>query len=190
MDESELPQRPLELLRLITPRMLEHGGWHHTRRKGGYLYDQDLSGMVRSIFFVEVEKAMGAARFANGDWRDVAHVVPLFEPILDAAGTNRTVAIAYVTLCERAFGALPLAIFVEHLPKIIGGRIGLPSGWRGTSLPARLADLIQRYSESVQPLPLDWARTLLRALDALVDMGDRRAAAVQCSETFKDVRLG
>ena len=53
-----------------------------------------------------------------------------------------------------------------------------------------MADLIQRYSESVQPLQLEWARTLLRALDALVDMGDRRAAAVQCSETFKDIRLG
>jgi hypothetical protein len=30
---------------------------------------------------------------------------------------------------------------------------------------------------------------MLRILDLLVDMGDRRAAALQTSEIFKDVRL-
>ena len=40
-----------------------------------------------------------------------------------------------------------------------------------------------------RPLPTEMARALLRALDALVDMGDRRASAIQTSEVFKDVRL-
>ena len=38
-------------------------------------------------------------------------------------------------------------------------------------------------------MPHAMAQTFLRALDQLVDMGDRRAAAVQQSEIFRSVRL-
>ncbi|RBH44386.1 hypothetical protein C3F00_038280, partial [Pseudomonas sp. MWU13-2860] len=62
-------------------------------------------------------------------------------------------------------------------------------GWRGTQLPARLSGLIQRFSERQQPMPLEMAQMLLRALDRLVDMGDRRAAAVQLCEVFRAVRM-
>ena len=41
-----------------------------------------------------------------------------------------------------------------------------------------------------QPLPLSTARELLVALDVMVDRGDRRAAAIQTSEVFKDIRTG
>jgi hypothetical protein len=44
-------------------------------------------------------------------------------------------------------------------------------------------------AEQAYPLDDGVARTLLRVLDALVDMGDRRAAALQISETFKDIRV-
>lgn len=189
MDEPMVPKNSLEIIQLIVPCMLQHKGWASTRRDDGSLYDHDLSRMVRSVFFVDVEKAMGAARFANANWQEVLLVVPLFEPIIIAAGSNRTVAEAYVTLCERAFGSLPLDTFIRHIPYVVRSRTGLPSGWRGTNLPARLADLIQRYSESVESMSPECARILLRALDCLVDMGDRRAAAVQCSEAFKEVRL-
>lgn len=49
--------------------------------------------------------------------------------------------------------------------------------------------LIQRFSERKQPMPIGMAQKLLRALDSLVGMGDRRAAAVQLSEVFRSVRL-
>jgi hypothetical protein len=39
------------------------------------------------------------------------------------------------------------------------------------------------------PLPPALAQAMLRILDKLVDMGDRRSAALQLSEIFKDVRL-
>jgi hypothetical protein len=38
-------------------------------------------------------------------------------------------------------------------------------------------------------MQLTMAQKLLRALDRLVDMGDRRAAAVQLSEVFRSVRI-
>jgi hypothetical protein len=39
------------------------------------------------------------------------------------------------------------------------------------------------------PLERELAQGMLRVLDRLVDMGDRRSAALQTSETFKNVRL-
>ena len=188
MDEPTLPQVPLALLSSMIPRLLSHRGWKQATWNDGALHNAELSRIVRIVFFVEVEKAACSARFANGDWKDVSHIFPVIEPILAAQGQNPTVASAFLTLCERAFDAYPIERFVTHLPLVLGGAGGMPLGWRGSSLPARLAGLIQRFSERTQPLPAAVARTLLRALDALVDMGDRRAAAIQTSEVFKDVR--
>jgi hypothetical protein len=188
MDEPALPQVPLALLGSMIPRLLSHRGWRQATWNDGALHDAELSRIVRIVFFVEIEKALCSARFANGDWSDVPHIFPIIEPILAAQGQNPTVTSAFLTLCERAFDSYPIDRFVTQLPLVLGGGGGMPLGWRGTSLPARLAGLIQGFSERTQPLPAAVARTLLRALDALVDMGDRRAAAIQTSEVFKDVR--
>lgn len=39
-------------------------------------------------------------------------------------------------------------------------------------------------------MPPAMAHKLLRALDRLVDMGDKHPAAVQLSEVFRSVRIG
>jgi Arm DNA-binding domain len=57
-------------------------------------------------------------------------------------------------------------------------------GWRKTTVPSRVATLIQRFSERDKALTEATARGLLRAIDAFVDMGDRRAAAIQTSEVL------
>lgn len=189
MDELVLPSTPLALLGLIIPRLLAHGGWESARWNDGRINDAELSRMVRVLFFVDVEKSAGWSRFANGNWSDVASIHPIIDPILAAYGQNPTVTSAYLTMCERAILSYPLERFVAQLPLVFGGGEGMPVGWRGTSMPARLAGLIQRFSEKTQPLSAETARTLLRALDALVDMGDRRAAAIQTGEVFKDVRI-
>jgi hypothetical protein len=38
-------------------------------------------------------------------------------------------------------------------------------------------------------MPVALAQKFLRILDMLVDMGDRRSAALQLSEAFREVRL-
>jgi hypothetical protein len=93
-------------------------------------------------------------------WSDVSRVHPLIEPILEAQGRNPAVTRAFLTLCERAFEYYPGERFVAQLPMILGISEGMPLGWRGTSLPARLAALIQRFSERTQPLPFGPARSL------------------------------
>jgi hypothetical protein len=37
---------------------------------------------------------------------------------------------------------------------------------------------------------LSMAQAFLRILDQLIDMGDRRSAALQLGEGFRDIRLG
>lgn len=188
MDEPVFPANPLTLLERIVPRVLAHRRWEQSKWNDGEIHDSDLHSMVRALFFIDIERAMGAARFANGDWTDVTNINSIIDPILTAQGQNSTVISAYLTLCERAYQAYPLELFVARLPMVLGGGGGMPLGWRGTAIPARLAGVIQLFSEKVHPLPDEMARPLLRALDALVDMGDRRAAAIQTSEAFKDVR--
>ncbi|AHX16386.1 hypothetical protein CH75_16690 [Dyella jiangningensis] len=188
MDEHVFPPVPLDLLTKIVSRMLTFESWRRASWNDGSLHDRELADMIRSIFFIAIEKAMGAARFANGDWQEVLRVLPLTEPILETYGENKTVASAFVTRCERAFDTYPVDQFVTQLSFVLGRSEGMPLGWHSSSLPARLAGLIQRFSEKTQPLPTAMGRILLSALDTLVDLGDRRAAAVQISEVFKDIR--
>lgn len=79
-------------------------------------------------------------------------------------------------------------IFADQvLAQIIDGR--LPSAWKATAIPASIAALVQAHSDRQYPLPPTLAQKLLRILDALVDLGDRRSAALQQSESFRGVRL-
>ena len=188
MDEPILPATPLALLGSTVPRLLSHHGWRRAAWDDGALHNSELSCIVRILFFINIDGALKSTRFANGDWRDVSHIFPVIEPVLAAQGPTPAVTSAFLTLCERAFDYFPVDPFVTHLSMLLSGGGGTPLGWRGTSLPARLAGLIQRFSERTQPLPAAVAGSLLRALDALVDMGDRRAAAIQTSEVFKNVR--
>ncbi len=190
MDEPTFPTRPLAVLQATVPRLLLHRSWRHLARHGVSTSDTDLVEMVRTLFFVSVDSAMGAKRFANHNWRDVEVIFPLIEPFLEAHGRIPTVATAFLTLCERAIETYPVERFVQHLHMVLPRAEVLPAGWRATTIVARLSSLIQQFSQKTQPLPLLTARELLVALDVLVDRGDRRAAAIQTSEVFKDVRIG
>ncbi|GAB4089155.1 NACHT domain-containing protein [Hydrogenophaga soli] len=185
-DSPEIPQPALELLSVVTQRVLAYRDWRYAGH-GGHS-EQDFVDIVKHLFFADLGYAGGAIRFANRNWTEVGAVIPIFEPILRAHGSVNFVARAWMSLCESSFEHYPVQHFVDNLEHLLVGE-GTPPGWRGTQLPARLSGLIQRFSERQQPMPLAMAEKLLRALDRLVDMGDRRAAAVQLSEVFRSVRV-
>lgn len=185
-DSPEIPQGALELLFVVVQRVLAYRGWRHAGH--GWLSEQDFVGIVKHLFFADLGYAGGAVRFANRNWAEVGAVIPVFEPILRAHGSVTFVARAWMDLCESSFEHYPVQHFVDSVEHLLVGE-GLPPGWRNTQLPGRLSGLIQRFSERQQPMPLAMAEKLLRALDRLVDMGDRRAAAVQLSEVFRSVRV-
>lgn len=182
-DSPHIPPVALELLSTISSRLLTYRDWDSDDRS-----ERELVDMVKDVFFSDLPYAGGAVRFANRQWAEVGTVIPLFEPLLKAHGSATFVARSWMSLCESSFEHYPVEHFVNHLEYLFGAD-GRPTGWRNTQLPARLSGLIQRFSERAQAMPLSMAQQLLRALDRLVDMGDRRAAAVQLSEVFRSVRV-
>lgn len=186
MDRPEIPKGALPLLSVVAQRVLAHRDWQHVGY-GGHS-EQNFVGIVKHLFFADLGYAGWAVRFANGKWAEVEAVIPVFEPILRAHGSVTFVASAWMNLCESSFEHYPVQHFVDNLEHLLVGE-GPPPGWRNTQLPGRLSGLIQRFSERQQPMPLAMAQKFLKALDRLVDIGDRRAAAVQLSEVFRSVRV-
>jgi hypothetical protein len=178
----------LHLLEAVLERTLESYDLRRSQYNDGRIGGFDLPKLIKSLLFVVVEHAPGAARFANGHWDDLFHVMPLIDRMVRTAGWNPYVARQFVTLCERAGAAYPVDMFADQvLAQIVDGR--LPTGWKGSSIPAAIAALVQAHADRLHPLPAPLARKLLQVLDALVDLGDRRSAALQQSESFRGVCL-
>lgn len=186
-DASAIRDDILALLHAVLERILENRDLRRTHYSDARIGGFDLPELVKSLFFVVVDNVPGSARFANGHWDDLGRVMPLVDRMVRAAGWHPYVARQFVTLCERSGAAYPVDAFADQvLGQIVDGR--LPAGWRGTSVPATIAALVQAHADRSHPLPTSLARKLLQVLDALVDLGDRRSAALQQSETFRGVR--
>ncbi|SER30635.1 ATPase family associated with various cellular activities (AAA) [Azotobacter beijerinckii] len=188
LDAPEIRDDTLHLLQAVLERTLEHGDLRRSPHNDGRMGGFDLPELVKSLLFVVVEHAPGAARFANGRWDDLGQVMPLVDRMVRTAGWHPYVARQFVTLCERSGAADPADTFADQmLAQIVDG--SLPAGWKGSSVPAAIAALVQAHADRLHPLPAPLARKLLQVLDALVDLGDRRSAALQQSESFRGVCL-
>jgi hypothetical protein len=94
---------------------------------------------------------------------------------------------SFLTLCERASGIYPADAFSGQVLAILTSEIKL-KGWRGSLLLARIAGLVQQIASRESPMSIELAQRFLRILDVLVDMGDRRSAALQISDSFREVK--
>jgi hypothetical protein len=170
-------------------RVLKDRAWRSARNRDGNVYGSDLPVLVREFLFVSVEYAGGARRFANRDWREIGVVLPIVDKFVRAVGNIPSAMSAFLTLCERASEHYHASTFVSQILAVLGQHERTPVGWRDTTIPSRIAGLIHTFAERSQPLPIQTAQFMLRILDRLVDIGDRRSAAIQASEIFKDVRV-
>lgn len=186
MDAAEFPVDAIEVLLACTDRLLADRAFESWRRRDS-LYGFDLPYLVRNLLFVGIDQANGAARFANGDWSDIACILPIVDRLVRAAGRKSSVMENYLTLCERAAGRYPTELFADQILTVLGDQD--LSAWRNTMLAGRIAGLVQAHADRGAPLEVALSRKLLQILDHLVDMGDRRSAALQLSDAFKDVRL-
>jgi len=139
--------------------------------------------------FISVERADMAARYVNGDWSEVSLILPLIDRFIRAGGWSASVMGPFLTLCQRAKTNYPAETFVDQVLAIIGQGPDNLKGWRGTDTPARIAELVQHFSHRDAPMTQVLAQKFLRILDILVDMGDRRSAALQLGEAFRETRL-
>ncbi|MCD9026608.1 ATP-binding protein [Luteimonas sp. BDR2-5] len=186
MDEDAMPEDLVVILRACTDRVLADHAFDPRRRRDS-LYGLDLPNLVRNLFFIGIEQANGATRFANGEWKDIAAILPIVDKLIRTAGWIPEVMACFLKLCERAEGSYPTELFADQVLTVLQGQ-DLPT-WRNTILPGRIAGLVQANADRDAPLDLPVSRKLLQVLDYLVDMGDRRSAALQISDAFRDIRL-
>ncbi|MGC2494835.1 hypothetical protein [Candidatus Binatus sp.] len=188
MDALTVSINAIQYLQACEQRILMDRAWEMAHHRDGRIFEHDLPSIVRVLMFATGLQASGSVRFANGDWREVGVILPLTDPLIRSVGDISLVMFSFLTLCENAIEHYPAAVFVDQIAVVLNMQEGMPIGWRGTSIPSRIAALVHAFAEMSQPLPTLLAQGMLRVLDRLVDMGDRRSAALQTSEIFKDVR--
>ena len=101
---------------------------------------------------------------------------------------HRIVMGKFLDLCERAGRAYPISKFGPQANAALAAIGNAEEGWTGTMLPARMAGVVQRQADWNFPLKLQDAQELLKVLDALIDLGDRRSAALEQTEAFRGIQ--
>jgi hypothetical protein len=188
IDPPRIMPNAINLMKACVDRVLRDHAWQSAVYREGNIYGYDLREIVRVFLFATGVRADQSSRFANGDWRDVGPILPIVDPFVRAVGEVPHVISSFLTLCEAAIAHYPPDVFTDQISHILGKQAGVPVGWHGTIIPSRIAALVHAFAERCQPLSPQLAQNMLRVLDRLVDMGDRRSAALQTSEIFRTVR--
>lgn len=188
-DATLVPADTVATLDLCLGRLLQDSVFKRDAYRSGEFSGFDQPELVRTLMFVSVERADLAARYVNGDWSEISRILPLIDRFVRAGGWSASVMSPFLTLCERARGDYPAEAFVDQVLAIIGDGPDKLKGWHGTFISARIAELVQHFAHRDAPMKLNLAQKFLRVLDMLVDMGDRRSAALQLGEAFREIRL-
>ena len=188
-DAPIVTEEALSLLGACMDRMLAESAFDPNSYRAGDINTRDLYPMVTSFLLISVKNAPGAARFANGEWADLPRLLPLIDKLMIAAGWSAGVMEAYLILCERAAVNFPVEAFTKHVSASMDATGFRQEIWNSSGTSAALSTTIQRLAEVHYPLTRDQARHVLILLDRLVDMGDRRAAALQQSEHFRNIQI-
>ncbi len=190
LDAAVIPSGSLEVLDLCVDYVIGDSTFVPGGYRAGEVLGQDMPKLIDALLLVNVEKASGAARFVNGDWSEIGLVMPTLTRLVSATGWSTFVMSRFLLLCQRAEAAYPLDYFIQQVSAVLEKLDNAKGNWVGTSLPARTAAAVQRLADASFPLRLDQAQGLLRILDALIDLGDRRSAALEQTEAFKGVQAG
>ena len=183
-----LPEALAVLNRLMT-RMLAEPEFSLTSYRPGEIDDRHVLSMLKSFLAVSVKDAPGAARFANGEWSELRLILPLIDRLMQAAGWSDVVMNQFLTLGERAGAYLPIELLSRIVTASMDAEGFRLERWNDAGIPAGISVLIQKLAHENYPLMQGQARDLLLILDRLVDIGDRRAAALQQSEHFRSIQI-
>ncbi|MGX9443834.1 NACHT domain-containing protein [Nitrobacteraceae bacterium UC4446_H13] len=188
-DAQTIPANVIPLLddcvsRVVQDRTFKPNGW-----RAGQVNGYDMPELIKALLFVNFTgQAPGAVRFANGDWSQIEKVMPIIDRMVRNIGWSAFVMGKFLTLCERASRAYPIARFGQQANAALSAIGNAEEGWTGTMLPAQLAGVVQRQADWNFPLRLEDAQELLKVLDALIDLGDRRSAALEQTEAFRGIQ--
>ena len=187
-DAATIPKNIIPLLddcvsRVVQDRTFKPKSWH-----AGEVHGHAMPELITALLFVNVENAPAAARYVNGDWSQIDIVLPIIDRMVRHVGWSSYVMGKFLDLCERAGRAYPISKFGPQANAALAAIGNTEEGWTGTMLPARMAGVVQRQADWNFPLQLPDAQELLKVLDALIDLGDRRSAALEQTEAFKGIQ--
>ena len=188
-DAPVVPADAVATLDLCLGRLLQAPTFKRDSYRSGEFSGFHQPELVRTLMFVSVERADLAARYVNGDWSEIGRILPLVDRFVRRGGWAVSVMDPFLTLCERAKDNYPAEAFADQVLVVVGGGPENLRGWHGTFISARIAELVQHFAHRDAPMTLALAQKFLRILDILVDMGDRRSAALQLGEAFREIRL-
>ncbi|WP_199200455.1 ATP-binding protein [Alkalicaulis satelles] len=189
-DADHVDKKTIEYLSLCLDRLLQRADLDQARSWArGDVSGFEMPYLIKDYLFVSVLDAPAAARFANGDWQDVELITPFAEKLIKRAGWMPFVAAQFILMSERARDHLSTGWFADRVLEILCfDKIDLLS-FQEHMIPARIATLVQYFADRSPTLPLSEAGKLLRILDTLVDLGDRRSATLQLSPAFRNITL-
>lgn len=188
-DAQIVPTDAITILHLCLERFLQDRTFKRDTYRSGEFSGFDQPKLIRTLMFVSVERTELAARYVNGDWSEISRILPLIDRFIRVGGWAASIMESFLALCARAKADYPAEVFADQILSIIGNGSDNLKGWHGKFIPADIADLIHYFAYRDTPMKLALAQKLLRILDILVDMGDRRSAALQLNEMFREVCL-
>ena len=185
LDAKDIPEGVFGLLDTCLDRVIGDPTFDPKSYRAGEVSGHHMPDMIRALTFTAAQNAPGSARFANGDWSQINTVMPLVEKLVSNVGWSASVMEGYLTLCERAGCAYPVDNFARQINAALTALSSARASWTGTMLPARIASMVQRLSDVNFPLKPEQALELLKVLDGLIDLGDRRSVALEQAEAFR-----
>lgn len=188
-DANVVPEDAADMLDLCLGRFLQDKAFERGAYRSGEFSGFHQSELIHTLMFTSVEHAGGATRYVNGDWSEIDRILPIVDRFVRAGGWATSVMSPFLTLCERAKECYPAGAFADQVVELLSGGPTSLIGWHGTFIPARIAGMVQHLAHREAPMDLSLAQKFLHILDLLVDMGDRRSAALQLGEAFRSVRL-
>ena len=187
-DAAIIPENIIPLLDDCVSRVLQDGTFRPKRWRAGEVHGYAMPELIDALLFVNVANAPGAARYVNGDWSQIETILPIVDRMVRNVGWSSYVMGKFLQLCERAGRAYPISEFGSQANAALAAIGNAEEGWSGTLLPARMAGVVQRQADWNFPLKLSDAQELLNVLDALIDLGDRRSAALEQTEAFRGIQ--
>ncbi|MGH8657252.1 MAG: hypothetical protein ACREV4_01840 [Gammaproteobacteria bacterium] len=185
-DAQAFPEDAVEVIGLCLERLLKSPSFKRSSYYAEEFHGFDEPKLVQTLMFVSIEHAGGAARYVNGDWSEI---LPLVDRFVRRGGWAAAVMDHFLMLCERAKSAYSAEMFADQIFSVIADSSEPLKGWNGTLILARIAGLVQFFADRNAPMSPTLGQSLLRVLDLLVDMGDRRSAALQLSESFREIKI-
>jgi hypothetical protein len=185
---ATIPASIIPLLDDCVSRVLQDRIFKPKRWRAGEVHGYAMPELIAALLLVNVENAPAAARYVNGDWSQIETILPIVARMVRNVGWSSYVMGKFLDLCERAGRAYPISQFGPQANAAIAAIGNAEEGWTGTMLPARMAGVVQRQADWNFPLHLEDAQELLRILDSLIDLGDRRSAALVQTEAFRGIQ--